>query len=99
MRELLFLLLVLVCPLAMFLMMRGGHGHGGGGGHMEGHGARSDTTVEPPSLADLHRSRDEIDRLIEERKADEERAGSQSGGPTISNVELVDDGGDRIPAS
>jgi YHS domain-containing protein len=29
MRELLFLLLVLACPLAMFFMMRGGHGHGG----------------------------------------------------------------------
>lgn len=29
MRELLFLLLVLACPLAMILMTRGGHGHGG----------------------------------------------------------------------
>lgn len=27
MRELLFFLLVLACPLAMFFMMRGGHGH------------------------------------------------------------------------
>jgi putative ABC transport system permease protein len=31
MRELLLLLLVLACPLAMFLMMRAGHGHGGHG--------------------------------------------------------------------
>jgi hypothetical protein len=27
MRELFFLFLVLACPIAMFLMMRGGHGH------------------------------------------------------------------------
>jgi hypothetical protein len=31
MRELLFLLLLLTCPLAMFFIMRGGHGHGHGG--------------------------------------------------------------------
>jgi Protein of unknown function (DUF2933) len=34
MRELLLLAIILVCPLAMILMMRGGHGQGG---HTEGH--------------------------------------------------------------
>jgi Protein of unknown function (DUF2933) len=29
MREVLFFALILVCPVAMFLMMRGGCGHGG----------------------------------------------------------------------
>lgn len=28
MKELIFVLLVLACPFAMFFMMRGGHGHG-----------------------------------------------------------------------
>ena len=52
----LFLLLVLACPLAMWLMMRGGHGHGG---HSH---AR-----EPASTDDLLRQRDELDREIAAR--------------------------------
>lgn len=96
MRELLFVALVLACPLMMIWMMRG-HGHGGRGSHIEGHGARGDSTSEPRSLADLRRDREEIDRLIEERTADE-AAGSQSAGRTISNAELADDAGHHAPA-
>lgn len=53
MRELLFLLLVLACPLAMLLMMRGGHGHGGHshGGHAStGFGHGPDTRTETTSV-------------------------------------------------
>jgi len=44
MRELIFLLLVLACPLAMLLMMRGGHGHGG-----HSHGGHACGGLEPGS--------------------------------------------------
>lgn len=97
MKELLFVALVLACPLMMIWMMRG-HGHGGRGSHIEGDGVRGDTGSEPRSLADLRRDRDEIDRLIEERTADEE-AGSLSAGSTMSNAELADDAGHRAQAS
>jgi len=53
----LFLLLVLACPLLMWLMMRGGHGHGG-------HSHKD----EPASIDDLRRRRDELDREIAARE-------------------------------
>jgi len=74
MRELLLLAIILVCPLAMMLMMRGGHGQGG---HTEGHrGGRGrghgDASGEPKSSAELRRERDDLDRLIEAREAEEQ---------------------------
>ena len=57
----LFLLLVLACPLLMWLMMRGGHGHGG---HAHSHG-HSDG---PASIDDLRQRRDELDREIAARE-------------------------------
>ncbi len=73
MRELLLIAIVLVCPLAMMFMMRGGHGHshteGHGGGRGHGHG---DPSGEPRSSAELRRERDDLDRLIEEREAEEQ---------------------------
>ena len=75
MRELLLIAIILACPLMMMFMMRGGHGHGahgeahgGGGGH--GHG---DSSGEPRSSAELRRERDDLDRLIEEREAEEQK--------------------------
>ncbi len=74
MKELLLVAIILVCPLAMILMMRGRHGQGG---HTEGHrdgrgpgpGAPSG---EPKSSAELRRERDDLDRLIESREAEEQ---------------------------
>lgn len=54
--SLFFLLLVLACPIAMWLMMRGGHAHG----HGHGHGR-------PASVDDLRQRRDELDREIAAR--------------------------------
>ena len=73
----LFLLLVLACPLMMVFMMRGmhgghggnadsGHAHGGGGCHSNG---SADTSG---SLDDLRRQRDDLDRQIEQREAEEQ---------------------------
>ena len=59
MSNLLFLVLVLACPLMMWMMMRGGHGGHGHGGH--GHGGSSASTD------DLRRQRDELDREIATR--------------------------------
>ncbi|MHB1242066.1 MAG: DUF2933 domain-containing protein [Gaiellaceae bacterium] len=53
----LLVLLLLACPLLMWVMMRGGHGHGG---HDHGHG--------PASIDDLRRRRDELDREIAVRE-------------------------------
>jgi hypothetical protein len=63
--SLLFLLLVLACPLLMWLMMRGGHGHGHGGHHdatIDGHHG------DAPSTDDLRRRRSELDREITARE-------------------------------
>lgn len=60
MRELLFLLLLLACPLAMLFMMRGGHAHGG-----HSHTAHaSGSSDQPPSISELRQRRAELDRLI-----------------------------------
>ena len=64
----LFLLLVLACPLLMWLMMRGGHGHGHGG-----HGSHHAATIDghhgdAPSTDDLRRRRAELDREITARE-------------------------------
>ena len=60
MKELLFIALVLACPLMMVLMMRG-HGHGG---HAHGHGGggneHRDTTIKPMSTAELRGQRDKL---------------------------------------
>ena len=61
--SILLILLVLACPLAMAWMMRGGHGHGG-----QGHPTHEPTDA---SLTELHRRRDELDRLIDERQQPE----------------------------
>ena len=74
--SLLFLLLVLACPLAMFWMMRGGHGahghaghgsghdHGTGGGHGSGHDHGHETSRELRSVEELRRQRAELDDEI-----------------------------------
>ena len=54
---LLILLLVLACPLSMWLMMRGGHSHGG-----QGHRSQS------ASIDELRQWRDELDREIAARE-------------------------------
>ena len=54
----LFFLLVLACPLLMWLMMRGGHGHGG---HAHGQ------SQGPASIDDLRRRRDQLDQEIAAR--------------------------------
>ena len=72
------LLLLLACPLLMVWMMRGGHGaHSAGGhsGHGCGHGGHNHTANEgaEPSLDELRRRRDDLDREIEERESASER--------------------------
>ncbi len=73
MRELLVLLLVLACPLAMFFMMRGGHGHGG-----HGHTTLAPGDERRLSADELRRRRGELDRLIEERERAEARVASEA---------------------
>lgn len=66
--SLLLLLVLLACPLLMWLMMRGGlgHGHGGHGSH---HAAAIDGRHgDAPSTDDLRRRRTELDREIAERE-------------------------------
>jgi Protein of unknown function (DUF2933) len=59
-----FLLLVLACPLMMWLMMRGGHGHGGDGDS-------ADHREQPASTVSCAARRKEPDRVIEEREMSE----------------------------
>jgi hypothetical protein len=67
MKELLFIALVLACPLMMMLMMRG-HGHGGHGTHSD---HAHDRQAHHASTDELRRRRDELDRVIEEREQEE----------------------------
>lgn len=69
--SLLFLLLLLACPIAMVWMMRGGHGghgHAGHGhashglGHGCGHGHGETTSAE--EIEELRQRRDELDAEI-----------------------------------
>lgn len=85
--SLLFLLLLLACPLAMVWMMRGGHGghgHAGHGhsshgpGHGCGHGHQGTTSAD--SIEGLRRRRDELDAEI----ARLEEAASQTKTPTAA---------------
>ncbi len=64
---LLFLLILLVCPLAMVWMMRGHGGHGGHASHGAGHGhmhGAADETSDTGSLDELRRRRAELDAEI-----------------------------------
>ena len=80
MSQYLFLLLILACPLMMIFMMRGMHGgHGGNaeGGHTHGmaggcHGNMHGQGDSASSLDDLRRQREDLDRQIEEREAEEQ---------------------------
>jgi hypothetical protein len=66
---LLFLLLVLACPLMMIFMMRGhSHDSGQAGGWTGNHAQGSDLHA---STDDLRRQRDELDRQIAEQEAEE----------------------------
>jgi len=73
MREVLFIALVLACPLMMIWMMRGGDGHGGHAGHGGGvYGGHHDGPhAKEVSTQDLRCQRDELERLIEEREQSE----------------------------
>jgi len=58
----------------MMWMMRRGHGHGGhghGGGDSHDH---SNSSAERKSAAELRRQRDELERLIERRQAEEQES-------------------------
>jgi hypothetical protein len=57
-RELVFIALVLACPLMMIVMMRG-HGHGGHAGEIGGRHDHSNASSEPKA-AGLRPRRDEV---------------------------------------
>ena len=60
--SLLFLLILLACPLMMVWMMRGHSGHGGPASHGDGHGHTDCPTGEMSgSLEELRRMRAELD--------------------------------------
>lgn len=64
---LLFLLLILACPLMMVWMMRGHGGHGGHASHGTGHGhihGDADEMSGTGSLDELRRRRAELDAEI-----------------------------------
>lgn len=71
MKELLFIALVLACPLMMIVLMRG-HGHGAHAGRIGGRHDHGAPSSEPKSAAELRGQRDELDRLIEECEVEEE---------------------------
>jgi hypothetical protein len=62
MKDLLFIALILACPIAMAWMMSRGHGHGGAGGH-SAHEHSSDASTD-----ELRRRRDELARAIAARE-------------------------------
>lgn len=55
----LFFLLILACPVVMWIMMRGGHGHGAQA-HSHSHG--------PASIDDLRQRRDDLEQEIAARE-------------------------------
>ena len=55
----LLFLLVLACPLVMWLMMRGGHGHGS---------PEHRNSDRPASIDDLRRRRNDLDQEIAARE-------------------------------
>jgi hypothetical protein len=70
MNQLLFLLLILACPISMMFMMRGMHG-GGGRDHSEHHAPQViDTTAKDARIARLEREVDELRQA--QREADPE---------------------------
>ena len=71
-------LLIIACPLMMFFMMRGmhgGHGNNADGGHVHGQdagfGHDHAGTDANTSLHELRRQREQLEREIEEREAEE----------------------------
>ena len=73
MSNVLLLLLVLACPLMMWLMMRGGHGHGGG--HAEHHDRPQGLGA--MTVDELRDLRNDLDAVIEAR----ERPGEDAHAP------------------
>lgn len=89
MRELLFLILVLACPAAMLLMMRGGHGHGGHRHASSDHGGAGRLSAD-----ELRMRRDELDRQIEERERADAAVASDP-----ASLRSLDDGERRAGAA
>jgi len=78
----LFLLLIVVCPLMMFFMMRGMHGGNVDGGHAQRHageGGHSHGNTKH-SLEELRRQREQLDGEIEQRAVEEETPTPVRGG-------------------
>ena len=74
---LLFLLLILACPLMMVWMMRGHGGHGGHASHGAGHGhvhGDADEMSGTGSLDELRRRRAELDAEIAQLEQPETEA-------------------------
>ncbi len=71
MSRLLILALVLACPLMMLWMMRG---HNRGGHDGDGSSDALDTSAEARSTEELRRERNELERLIEQREAEDARS-------------------------
>jgi Protein of unknown function (DUF2933) len=78
----LYLLLILACPLMMIWMMRGMHGGKADGGTAQGHAAgRSNRHADSnATLDELRRQRDQLDREIEAREAEEQTPTPVGGG-------------------
>jgi Spy/CpxP family protein refolding chaperone len=76
------LLLILACPLMMIWMMRGMHGGTADAGNAQGHaaGCSDGHHNSTASLDELRRQRDQLDREIEQREADEQTPTPVGGG-------------------
>jgi hypothetical protein len=70
MKDLIFIALVLACPLMMMWMMRGGHGSHSGGG--QEHGVRSRSRQEL-TLDELKAERDALNEEIGQRAEERDR--------------------------
>lgn len=75
----LFLLLILACPLMMIWMMRGMHGGKADAGNPTA-GRSSCHNDSTASLDELRRRRDQLDREIEQREAEEQTPTPVGGG-------------------